>query len=145
MIWSLLEVEEGETNLRWDHVAKGKRDRNEPALSADVRDYYSSELCNLALKCVRFNPDDRPSFREILREIRRNTDEDHTGDLRDALATDSRFKRNWQCKTDRWPLGSQLTPVLGRMPKRRRRDDSDSDDEKPGGDTGAEIAPETTA
>ncbi|CAK3746347.1 hypothetical protein D0861_03905 [Lecanosticta acicola] len=97
LIWSLI-------TLR-DHDRKRSslpRNNNPPELvhedfDEEAQAKYSKELRELVMRCVGYSPDERPSFDQLLRKIRRNTGDggkrDYARGLRNAPAGHGRFNK----------------------------------------------------
>ncbi|GIZ42468.1 hypothetical protein CKM354_000573800 [Cercospora kikuchii] len=58
-----------ETWFDWDRPSR----REPPELDASAQAFYSRELVNLVMACMRYNDSDRPSFDHLLAEIRKYT------------------------------------------------------------------------
>lgn len=128
--------------------------RCEPAFYDDGAEYrpeqvYSADLLRLILQCMKYKPEERPTFTRILKRIRHFTSGgpvDHARGLRKAAQDD----KAWQDHAlagglyDRFPVKSLLWDIddppagLERFPSPPAESEDSSDDEL-GGLAGAEI------
>ncbi|KAK4541906.1 hypothetical protein LTR36_007270 [Oleoguttula mirabilis] len=169
LMWCLVELVEGdEENLLWeapqDYAKDSKKTQSQiqPVFRERSRDVYDEKLLTLILRCVAYDPDERPSFQRILRLIRRHTeskasDDSVDDDLRCLPKSHPGFARDMTLPAEKLPLGTPLDranppshfSVMPRPPRKARNpgpevDSTENDDsDERGGSPGAELS--TTA
>lgn len=157
VMWSLIENEDGDENLRWEDFDAyerryaSKKDRDEPRFGGRARKQYTNKIRQLIQQCVAYEPSERPTFKQILRLIRRNTASDDSvdDDLRCLPKSHPGFAKDMHTTRDRFPLGTllqgvkapkNLTELPGPPPQSHFDGGSDSDDsDEPGGAPGTEL------
>ncbi|KAK4541908.1 hypothetical protein LTR36_007272 [Oleoguttula mirabilis] len=150
VLWSIMELEEGDHRLEYGDEGSSGHEGDpelvqEPTFRNRVQQRYSKDLRDLISRCLRYEQADRPTFRQILRQIRRHADgtsaADHAGGLRAAPKDSSLWLEDRHLldhKADGWPLQTSLQGLaklpagLARPPSPPTEDDSDSEQDPPG-------------
>ncbi|KAK5134616.1 hypothetical protein LTR08_006272 [Meristemomyces frigidus] len=107
-IWGLIRLSTWSTELDWDWT-KGVR-KLEPDFRPEEKTNYSKELLGLVDRCCAYNPKNRISFKDLLRDIRANTTgpNDLANGARAAPADSDEFKSAMLLPTDKWARGFPL-------------------------------------
>ncbi|KAI7086039.1 hypothetical protein KC356_g5397 [Hortaea werneckii] len=121
VLWSLIELEEGDHRLEFDSKdddCDGDPERlNEPAFRPRASEHYSVELLELITACTRYEQKDRPYFANLLKRIKHYTRPssalDKASGLRGAAANDPKWLTEGhrvETPPEKWKLGFAIAP-----------------------------------
>ncbi|KAI7623525.1 hypothetical protein KC319_g18095 [Hortaea werneckii] len=121
VLWSLIELEEGDHRLKFDtndDECDGDPERlNEPTFRPRASEHYSAELLELISACTRYEQKDRPDFADLLKHIKHYTRPSSASDkasgLRGAAANDPRWLREdhrVETPPEKWKIGFAIAP-----------------------------------
>ncbi|KAI7325306.1 hypothetical protein KC315_g7996 [Hortaea werneckii] len=121
VLWSLIELEEGDHRLKFDSKdddCDGDPERlNEPTFRPRASLHYSPELLELISACTRYEKKDRPDFADLLKRIkhctRPSSASDRASRLRGAAADDPEWlnkDNRVQTPPEKWKLGFAIAP-----------------------------------
>jgi hypothetical protein len=121
IIWSLLNLKEGDGNLSEGFTADYRAPHEFPET---VQSFYSPKLLDLVEKCLEYWPHERPTMDDVLSRIREATSgrRDLTRGLRSAPKADINFARYGpKLDDEKWIIGDVL-PLSG---SRKRKPEED--------------------
>ncbi|KAI7355628.1 hypothetical protein KC320_g2736 [Hortaea werneckii] len=121
VLWSLIELEEGDHRLKFDtndDECDGDPERlNEPTFRPRASEHYSTELLELISACTRYEQKDRPDFADLLKRIKHYTRPSSASDkasgLRGAAANDPGWRREdhrVETPPEKWKFGFAIAP-----------------------------------
>lgn len=121
VLWSLIELEEGDHRLKFDTKdddCDGDPERlNEPTFRPRASEHYSAELLELISACTSYEQKNRPDFADLLKRIRHYTRSssafDKASGLRGAAADDPEWLSEGnrvETPPEKWKLGFAIAP-----------------------------------